>query len=123
MIVRWLIVGAQEEKQAWEALTTPIKSDVGANVFTSPSLQTMESASSSSKSKHKRLHDKDRGSNSRKRAKHKHHGKKPSKNEDHLHVVDDDVDDEDMWVEKNVDMDGEKVLSDGLTPLFADRKT
>jgi hypothetical protein len=34
-----------------------------------------------------------------------------------MHVVDDDVDDEDMWVEKNVDMDGEKVLSDGLKSL------
>jgi hypothetical protein len=91
--------------------------------FTFPSLQIMEAASSSSRSKHKRSHDKDRDSSSRKRAKHKHHSKKPSKKtEDHLHVVDDDVDDEDMWVEKNVDMDGEKVPSDGSTPLSANRK-
>ena len=84
----------------------------------------MEATSSSSKSKHKRSHDKDRGSSSRKRAKHKHPSKKTSKkNEDHLHVVDDDVEDEDMWVEKNVDMDGEKVLSGGLISLFADRET
>ena len=91
--------------------------------FTLTSLQTMEAASSS-RSKHKRSHDKDRDSSSRKRAKHKHHSKKSSKkSEDHLHVVDDDVDDEDMWVEKNVDMDGEKVLSDGSISLFANYKT
>lgn len=89
--------------------------------FTFPLLRTMEATSSSSRSKHKRSHDKDRGSSSRKRVKHKHHSKKSSKNEDHLHVVDDDVD-EDMWVEKNVDMDGEKVLSDGSTSWFANRK-
>jgi len=84
----------------------------------------MEAAPSSSKSKHKRSHDKDRDSSSRKRAKHKHHSKKSSKkSEDHLHIVDDAVDDEDMWVEKNVDMDGEKVLSDGLNPFTANCKT
>ena len=86
------------------------------------SSQTMEATSSSSRSKHKRSHDKDRDS-SRKRVKHKHHSKKSSKkNEDHLHVVDDDADGEDMWVEKNVDMDGEKVVPDGSTSLFANRK-
>ena len=85
-------------------------------------LHTMEVTSSSSKSKHKRSHDRDLGS--RKRAKHKHHSKKSSKKiEDHLHVVDDDINDEDMWVEKNVDMDGEKVPSDGSTPLFTNCKT
>ena len=84
----------------------------------------MEAAPSTSNSKHKRSHDKDRDSSSRKRAKHKHHSKKSiKKSEDHLHVVDDDVDDEDMWVEKNVDMDGEKVLSDGLNHFTANRKT
>ena len=83
----------------------------------------MEATSSSSRSKHKRSHDKDRDSSSRKRVKHKHHSKKSSKkNEDHLHVVDDDVNDEDMWVEKNVDMDGEKVLSDGSTFSLANRR-
>lgn len=81
-------------------------------------------ATSSSRHRHKRSHDKDhdkdRDSGGRKRAKHKHHSSKSSKkNEDSLHVVDDDVDDEDMWVEKNVDMDGEKVLSNGLNPLTA----
>ena len=96
---------------------------IGKAFFTLPFLQTMETISSPSKSKHKRSHDKGRDSSSRKRAKHKHHSKKSSKeNEDHLHVVDDDVDDEDMWVEKNVDMDGEKVLFDGLISLFANRK-
>lgn len=121
MVRHVLIVGAQEEKQAWETLTRPINRQ---DLLTLTPVQIMEAASSSSKSKHKRSHDKDRESSSRKRAKHKHHSKKSSKkNEDHLHVVDDDVGDEDMWVEKNVDMDGEKVLSDGLLSLFANYKT
>ena len=93
------------------------------NLVQSPSLWTMEAAPSSSRSKHKRSHDKDRDSSSRKRAKHKHHSKKSSKkSEDHLHVVDDE-DDEDIWVEKNIDMDGEKVLSYGLSSFAANCKT
>lgn len=84
----------------------------------------MEAAASSSTGKHKRSHDKDRGSSSRKRVKQKHHSKKSSKkNEAHLHVLDDDVDDEDMWVEKNVDMEVEKVLSGGLNSLAANCTT
>ena len=99
------------------------QSTSGKGFFTFTSLQIMEATSSSFKSKHKRSHDKGHDSSSRKRAKHKHHSKKSSKkNEDHLRVVDDDVNDEDMWVEKNVDMDGEKVLSDGLLSLFANCK-
>ena len=99
---------------------TCIDRAVAKTLFTFPVLQTMEAAPSYSGSKHERSHDKDRDSGSRKRAKHKHSKKSSRKNENHLHVVDDDIDDEDTWVEKNVDMDGEKVLSDGSNPLTAD---
>ena len=86
------------------------------------SSEAMEATASSSRAKHKRSHEKDREPGSVKRVKRKHHSKKSSKkNEAHLRVVDDDVDDEDMWVEKNVDMEGEKVLSDGLNSLAANR--
>lgn len=92
-----MIAVTWEEEQAWASRSCR-----------EPPFQTMEAAISSSK--HKRSHDKVRDSSSRKRAK---HSKKSSKrNEDHLHVLDDDINDEDMWVEKNVDMEGEKVLSD-----------
>jgi hypothetical protein len=62
------------------------------------------------KSKHK--HRDDREHSSKKRHRHrdeeerKH--KKKRKEEKHLNIVEDDADD-DMWVEKNIDMDGEKV--------------
>lgn len=52
------------------------------------------------KSKRKHKHDKESGS-SRKRSR-KDDG-------DKLHIVDDDTNDEDMWVEKNIDMEGEVV--------------
>ncbi|KAG6910699.1 hypothetical protein DXG01_008743 [Tephrocybe rancida] len=55
------------------------------------------------KSKKRRKHD-DEG------RKHKHRKKDKSSN-DNVHIVDDDPDDDDMWVEKNIDMDGEKVLA------------
>ena len=65
-------------------------------------------------SKHKHRHDKDDREHKSKR-KHKS-GKEGSSRKrsrkdtaDHLHVVDDDVNDEDMWVEKNIDMEGEVV--------------
>ena len=65
-------------------------------------------------SRHKHRHDKD---NREHKSKRKHKSDKESSSrkrsrkdtEDHLHVVDDDVNDEDMWVEKNIDMDGEVV--------------
>lgn len=58
----------------------------------------------------KRSGDKDSESSSRKRVKHKHSSKKRSPKKDgRAKIVDDDPNDEDMWVEKNVDMDGEKV--------------
>lgn len=37
------------------------------------------------------------------------HKKRKDKSEGNLGIVDDDVDDEDMWVEKNIDMEGERV--------------
>jgi hypothetical protein len=58
--------------------------------------------------------DKDRKHKSKKRDRHgdaddrrKH--KKRKEKEAVVRVVDDDLDGEDMWVEKNIDMDGEKV--------------
>lgn len=57
----------------------------------------------------KRSGGKDSESGSRKRVKHTHSKKKSTKKEDRVNVVDDDANEEDMWVEKNVDMDGEKV--------------
>ncbi|KAG6845123.1 hypothetical protein H0H87_000550 [Tephrocybe sp. NHM501043] len=41
--------------------------------------------------------------------KHKH--RKKDKSGVHVRIVDDDPDDDDMWVEKNIDMDGEKILA------------
>jgi hypothetical protein len=41
---------------------------------------------------------------------HKDESRKRRKEEKHkLHIVDDDLDDDAMWVEKNVDLDGERV--------------
>jgi hypothetical protein len=65
----------------------------------------------SSKSKREKDRDSDK---SKKRHKHRdddgerHGHKRKRKDEDKLHVVDDDLN-EDMWVEKNIDMDGERV--------------
>ncbi|KAF9257518.1 hypothetical protein L218DRAFT_965294 [Marasmius fiardii PR-910] len=70
------------------------------------------------RSKHRKSHDKDKSERSSKK-RHKHdeshrHSKKlKSKQEElggNLQIVDDDPD-EDMWVEKNIDMDGERVLA------------
>ncbi|KAG6841263.1 hypothetical protein C0991_000403 [Blastosporella zonata] len=60
------------------------------------------SRDSENKSKKRRKHD-DEG------RKHKH--RKKDKSGDHVHIVDDDPNDDDMWVEKNIDMEGEKVLA------------
>jgi hypothetical protein len=71
-------------------------------------------------SRHKRSHKKDPDHKSRKRRKREDHessGRKckrkdeehDNKERDKLHITDDDPDDEDMWVEKNIDMDGERV--------------
>ncbi|KAI0770353.1 CwfJ C-terminus 1-domain-containing protein-like protein [Fomes fomentarius] len=63
------------------------------------------------KSKRKHKHDKESGS-SRKRSRKDDGG-------DKLHIVDDDLNDEDMWVEKNIDMEGEVPLAAGI-PSAAD---
>ncbi|KAG5651193.1 hypothetical protein H0H81_009546 [Sphagnurus paluster] len=57
---------------------------------------------SEKKSKRRKKHDDDG-------RKHKH--RKKEKSSSHLQIVDDDPDDDDMWVEKNIDMDGERVLA------------
>jgi hypothetical protein len=78
------------------------------------------------KEKHKhRPHDKDRDADSSdrkhkkrrarddeyesKERKHKQRRKGKDSDEGRLAVVDDDINDEDMWVEKNIDMEGERV--------------
>jgi hypothetical protein len=65
-------------------------------------------------SKHKRSHEKDPDRKSKKRHKHddetssrKHRRK--DKEHSKLKITDDDPNDDDMWVEKNIDMDGERV--------------
>ena len=63
--------------------------------------------------KHKSRHDKDdREHKSKRRHKSdKESSRKRSRkvDSDRLHIVDDDVNDDDMWVEKNIDMEGEVV--------------
>jgi len=74
-------------------------------------------SSSRKRSKHKRSDDKEREHSSRKKHKHdrddpsrkKHKHKRDKHSTGGVQIVDDDPDDEDMWVEKNIDMDGEKV--------------
>ena len=61
--------------------------------------------------KSKRKHKSEEGSSSRKRSR-KDDG-------EHLHIVDEDVNDEDMWVEKNIDMEGEVVRTPSCVVLFA----
>lgn len=66
------------------------------------------------KSKHRSRHDRDdREHKSKRRHKSDKEGssRKRSRKDDaeHLHIVDDDVNDDDMWVEKNIDMEGEVV--------------
>ncbi|KAL0954774.1 hypothetical protein HGRIS_003724 [Hohenbuehelia grisea] len=62
-----------------------------------------------SKKRHKHHRDSEDGSRKHKRKKHSKESK-----DDHLNIVDDDVDDDDMWVEKNIDMDGERVLATNI---------
>lgn len=69
-----------------------------------------------SKHKHRKERDDEGEKKSKKRTKHeddterKHRKKRKHETKDSgSRVVDDDVDDEDMWVEKNIDMEGEKV--------------
>ena len=61
-------------------------------------------------SKHKRSHDKGDREHKKKRHKSDKDGSKHKSKGDHkTRIVDDDPNDEDMWEEKNIDMDGEKV--------------
>jgi hypothetical protein len=68
--------------------------------------------------KHRRSGDKDKGegrSEHKSKKRHKHHDddrrerKKTRKHDAQVRIVDDDPDDEDVWVEKNIDDDGERV--------------
>jgi hypothetical protein len=56
--------------------------------------------------KRKHKHESDTASSSKK-SKKEH--KKKRKDESKTRIVDDDPNDEDLWVEKNIDMDGERV--------------
>ncbi|KAG6832004.1 hypothetical protein H0H92_006040 [Tricholoma furcatifolium] len=73
-----------------------------------------DSASSKHSSRRERSRERDADKKSKKRRKHDDDGRKHKhrkKDKSHVHIVDDDPDDDDMWVEKNIDMDGEKVLA------------
>ncbi|CDO76102.1 hypothetical protein BN946_scf184649.g28 [Trametes cinnabarina] len=79
------------------------------------------------RSKHKSRHDKDDREHKSKR-RHKSDkdsgsSRKRSRKDDaeHLHIVDDDVNDDDMWVEKNIDMEGEVPLATNI-PTAEDLK-
>ena len=67
-------------------------------------------------SRHARSGDKDPDQKTKRRHKHQDEGgcsskkrKRKEKERDKPHITDGDLDDEDMWVEKNIDMDGERV--------------
>lgn len=70
----------------------------------------------SSSSKHKRSHDNEHDEKRKKRHKTREHGSKREKKAKGGRIVDDDVADDDMWEEKNIDMDGERVSLCALTP-------
>ncbi|KAG6903266.1 hypothetical protein C0995_000161 [Termitomyces sp. Mi166 len=76
-----------------------------------------DSTTSRHSSRRERSRERDSDRKSKKRRKHDDHGgkhkhrKKDDKSDHNVHIVDDDPDDDDMWVEKNIDMDGEKVLA------------
>ena len=60
--------------------------------------------------KSKRKHKSEEGGSSRKRSR--------QDDREHLHIVDEDVNDEDMWVEKNIDMEGEVVRTPSCVVLL-----
>ncbi|RPD77778.1 hypothetical protein L226DRAFT_532550 [Lentinus tigrinus ALCF2SS1-7] len=73
-------------------------------------------------SKHKHRHEKDdRGHKSKRKHKSDDSSRKRSRKDDadHLHIVDEDPADDDMWVEKNIDMDGERPIATDI-PSAAD---
>ncbi|KAF9236508.1 CwfJ C-terminus 1-domain-containing protein-like protein [Melanogaster broomeanus] len=64
-------------------------------------------------SKHKRSRDKDSDHKTKKKHKSTHDSSKKHKRRapDSVHITDDDPNDDDMWVEKNIDLDGERLLA------------
>ncbi len=65
-------------------------------------------------SKHKRSQDK--GDREHRKKRHKsdkdgHNSKRKKDDVNRAHIVDEDVSGDDMWIEKNIDMDGERVSS------------
>ncbi|KAG6819995.1 hypothetical protein H0H93_006698 [Arthromyces matolae] len=75
-----------------------------------------DSVKSKHPSRHDRSRERDTDRKSKKRRKHddntrEHKHRKKEKTDRNLRIVDDDPDDDDMWVEKNIDMEGEKVLT------------
>jgi hypothetical protein len=75
-----------------------------------------------STSKHKRSRDKDRDNEHRtkKKSKSEHKSHKRKSRTDAVHITDDDANDDDMWVEKNIDNDGERVSTCHISPRGAD---
>lgn len=61
---------------------------------------------STSKRRHK---DRDNAHKSKKKHKSEHKSHKRKSHTDAVHITDDDANDDDMWVEKNIDNDGERV--------------
>ncbi|KAF9226324.1 hypothetical protein BS17DRAFT_794490 [Gyrodon lividus] len=63
--------------------------------------------------KHKRNRDKDSEHKTKKKHKSIHESSKKQKRRaaDSVHITDDDPNDDDMWVEKNIDLDGERLLA------------
>ncbi|KAJ7164629.1 CwfJ C-terminus 1-domain-containing protein-like protein [Mycena crocata] len=62
-------------------------------------------------SKHKRSRKDDPDHKGKKRSKHAGEDTRKHKKSKKLKIVDDDPDDEELWVEKNIDMDGERPLA------------
>ena len=64
--------------------------------------------------RHKRSRERDPERKAKKRSKHedrdsgRKHKRKRRDSDTKLQIVDDDPNDDDMWVEKNIDMDGER---------------
>ena len=74
----------------------------------------MDVDTSSHTSKHKRSREK--GDREHKKKRHRSDKDSSSKHKHHksTRIVDDDVNDEDMWEEKNIDMEGERVSASYL---------
>lgn len=83
----------------------------------------MESSSKASSSKHHRSHKDDRERHGKKRRKSERDEESTKRKKNHrerkadagLNIVDHDSEDNEMWEEKNIDMDGEQVCA---FPIF-----